>query len=63
MIRERNATPDSSGSRRVLHRADVGRAVLASGSQCTQSATVGQVWVAALEPTTRPKCPARIITS
>ena len=29
----------------------------------TQSATVGQVMVAAFEPTTRPKCPARIIVS
>jgi hypothetical protein len=29
----------------------------------TQSATVGQVLVEALEPTTKPKCPARIITS
>ena len=32
-------------------------------SHCTQAATVGQVMVAAFEPTTRPKCPARIITS
>lgn len=32
-------------------------------SQRTQSATVGQVWVLALDPTTRPKCPARIRNS
>jgi hypothetical protein len=29
----------------------------------THCATVGQVWVAAFEPTTRPKCPARIMNS
>ena len=30
-------------------------------SHSTQSATVGQVSCAALDPTTRPKCPARIV--
>ena len=29
-------------------------------SHFTQAATVGQVWLAALEPTTRPKCPVRM---
>ena len=64
MTRELIATPDSPAFWEVS-----GISVMLAGlasrpeTQSTQSATVGQVTVAALDPTTRPKCPARIITS
>ena len=64
MTRELSATPESSGAAVVSGM----RSMLAGltslpESHSTQSATVGQVTVAALDPTTKPKCPARITDS
>ena len=64
MTRDVMATPDSLASG-----VESGIGTMLSGrsappdSHCTQFATVGQVMVDAFDPTTRPKCPARIITS
>ena len=64
MTRELSATPESSAATSV---STIGSTLAGLASRpdthSAQSATVGQVMVAALDPTTRPKCPARIIVS
>ncbi len=47
----------------VLHQRDIAGRGSRPATHSTQSATVGQVMVAAFDPTTRPKWPARIIIS
>ena len=65
ITRDLIATPDSPES--ASGASGIGAMLAGMGSRpashITQSATVGQEMVAALEPTTRPKCPARIIVS